>query len=87
VQVLGVSFDTVEDNRFFATAQGYEFPLLCDVDRKIGLAYHACDSASDEYPRRITYVIGADGRIEQAIATKDPGGQADALLVSVLANV
>jgi peroxiredoxin Q/BCP len=83
VQVLGISFDTVEDNRYFADAQGYEFPLLCDVDRKIGLAYHACESARDEYPRRITYVIGADGRIEQAIETKDPAGQAAALLPSL----
>ena len=33
-----------------------------------------------EYPRRITYVIGGDGRIEQAIETKDPAGQAKQVL-------
>lgn len=80
--MLGISFDSVEDNEFFARMQGFEFPLLCDVDRSIGLAYKACESATDAYPRRITYVIGADGRIESAIETQDPAGQAAALLAT-----
>jgi len=46
----------------------------------VGLAYKACADASDGYPRRITYVIGTGGDIEQAIETSDPGGQADELL-------
>ena len=71
-----MSFDTIEANREFAEAQGFPFPLLCDVERQVGLAYRACDTARDAFPRRITYVIGADGRIEEAIETKDPGGQA-----------
>jgi peroxiredoxin len=58
---------------------------LCDVERKLGLAYHACETARDAYPRRITYVIGADGKIEQAIETKDPGGQASELARGLLA--
>ena len=78
--MLGVSFDTPEENRAFAEKQGYTFPLLCDTDRSIGLAYGACDSAQDAYARRYTYVIGPEGAIEQAIDTKDPGGQAAALL-------
>jgi peroxiredoxin Q/BCP len=64
--VLGVSFDTVTENAAFAEKFGYPFPLLCDVDRKVGLAYGACDAAGARFARRITYVIGADGRIEQA---------------------
>jgi peroxiredoxin Q/BCP len=80
VAVLGVSFDDAERNRAFATAQRFSFPLLCDVDRKIGLAYGACETARDAFPRRITYVIGADGKIEQAIETKDAGGQAAELM-------
>jgi peroxiredoxin len=77
--VLGVSFDTVEDNRRFAEEQGFPFPLLCDVRREAGLAYRACDTAQDAWPRRVTYVIGRDGRIEQALETKDPGAQAGEL--------
>jgi peroxiredoxin Q/BCP len=81
--VLGASFDTAEDNRRFATEEDFPYPLLCDVDRRLGLAYRACASVNEDYPRRITYVIGADGRIEQALATKDPGGQADAILATL----
>ena len=78
--MLGISFDTAEENRAFAEKYGYTFPLLCDTDRKVGLAYKACDGEEDAYPRRYTYVIGGDGRIEQAIDTQDPAGQAGELL-------
>lgn len=71
------------DNRAFAEAQGFTFPLLCDVDRALGLSYGACERAGDAFPRRITYVIGADGRIEQAIVTTDAGGQAGLLASSL----
>ena len=49
----------------------------------MGLAFGACDSASDAYARRITYVIGPDGRIEQAIETQDPAAQAGDILESL----
>jgi peroxiredoxin Q/BCP len=83
VKVLGVSFDTMPDNRLFVKKFSFPFPLLCDTKREMGLAYKACDSAVDPYPNRITYVIGPDGTIEQALETKDPGGQAAALLESL----
>ena len=81
--MLGISFDSPAENKAFAEKFDYTFPLLCDTERKVGLAYKACDDAKDKYAKRFTYVIGADGRIEQAIDTKDPGGQAEALLKSV----
>jgi thioredoxin-dependent peroxiredoxin len=40
--------------------------LLCDTDRKIGLAYGAASSASDEYARRIAYVIDQNGLVIEA---------------------
>jgi peroxiredoxin Q/BCP len=81
--VLGISFDPPEANRAFAEKHGYTFPLLCGVDRRVGLAYQAAEKPDDAYARRYTYVIGPDGKIEQAIDTKDPGGQAAALLPTV----
>ncbi len=81
--MLGISFDTPAENKAFAEKFGYTFPLLCDVDRKVGLAYKAADTAQDKYAKRFTYVIGPDGRIEQAIDTKDPGGQAERLSKSL----
>jgi len=78
--VLGISFDTPAENREFAELNDYSFPLLCDTTRATGLAYRACDSKRDKYAKRLTYVIGPDGAIEQAIDTQDPAGQATALL-------
>ena len=78
--MFGVSFDTREGNAAFAEKHGFPYPLLCDTERELGLAYRACASKDDAYPNRITYVIGPDGRIEQALATEDPAGQAAAIL-------
>lgn len=66
MKVFGISFDTPQANRAFADKYGFNFPLLCDVDHRIGLAYGACDSASDRSARRISYLIDKDGRIERA---------------------
>lgn len=78
--ILGVSFDGVKANKAFAEKQGFQYPLLCDVDRSIGLAYGACDSAEASAPRRITYVIGEDGKILQAHAKVDAGSHPKTLL-------
>ncbi len=64
--MLGVSFDTREENERFADKFNFPFPLLCDTDHRIGIAYGAGDNATDEYARRIAYVIGEDGKILQA---------------------
>ncbi len=84
--MLGVSFDPVEANRAFAEKHGFPYRLLSDPDRALGLAYRACAGAEAPFARRITYVIGPDGRVEEAIETKDPGGQADAILAQLAAR-
>lgn len=66
-----MSFDTPQENAKFAEKFEFPFPLLSDTDRKIGLAYGACDSPKDEYARRIAYVIDENGRIAQAHAKVD----------------
>jgi len=48
--------------------------------KKLGLVFHACETAEDQYPHRITYVIASNGTIELAVKTKNPGVQADELL-------
>ena len=63
---MGVSFDSVEDNAKFAKKNDFPYPLLCDTDHKIGLAYGAADSPKDEYARRIAYVIDENGKIAEA---------------------
>lgn len=83
MKVFGISFDSVEANRAFAEKFDFPFPLLSDPEREVGLAYGTAKHATDGYPARFTFVIGPDGKIEQAIETKDPGGQAEALLCAL----
>lgn len=66
--MVGASFDTVEEQREFADAEGFPYPLISDPDRAIGRAYQAergegADYA--DYPRRITYLIDPDGMIAE----------------------
>jgi thioredoxin-dependent peroxiredoxin len=66
VVVLGVSFDTVEENRAFAQKFDFPFQLLSDPERRMGLDYHAASDPDQGYADRITYVIGPDGKILHA---------------------
>lgn len=64
--MIGVSFDTAADNAAFAAKNEFPFPLISDVDHKLGMAYGACDSPKDEMARRIAYLIDENGKIAQA---------------------
>jgi thioredoxin-dependent peroxiredoxin len=70
--ILGVSFDKEGENRAFAEKFSFPFPLLCDTDRAIGMAYGACDDSKAEYARRISYLIAPDGTIAVAYGAVKP---------------
>ncbi len=80
LHVLGISFDSVEDNRAFAERFSFPFDLLCDVDRSVGMAYGAADAPEAGYAKRISYVIGEEGRILHAYAKVDPNTHLDQVL-------
>jgi thioredoxin-dependent peroxiredoxin len=71
IAILGASFDTPAANADFAKKFDYPFPLLCDTKREVGMAYGACDEPTAQYAKRITYVIGGDGKIERVYGTVD----------------
>ena len=71
-EILGASFDSMEKNAKFARKQEFPFPLLCDTERKIGMAYGACASPKARFADRISYVIDANGRIAQAYPKVSP---------------
>jgi thioredoxin-dependent peroxiredoxin len=56
----------MEANKKFAEKYQFNFPLLCDTDKTIGIAYGAAADASAAAPMRISYLIGTDGKIERA---------------------
>ena len=83
VQILGISFDTVEENRAFAEKFDFPFPLLCDTTRSVGLAYGACESTDAQYADRISYLIGPDQKISKACEKVDPSKHPEEVLAGV----
>ena len=80
LEVLGISFDSVEENRAFAEKFDFPFRLLCDVDRSVGMAYGAAKAPDAGYAKRISYVIGEDGRILEVYPKVDPNTHLDQVL-------
>lgn len=66
-----MSFDSAEDNAAFAKKFGFNFPLLCDTGREIGVAYGAADDVSAKGARRVGVVIGPDGTVKEWHAKVD----------------
>ena len=84
--VLGASFDSVEENRAFAEEQRFPFPLLSDPDRHVGTSYDVVRAEDDQYvafPRRVSYLIDADGVIRRAYAVSDVEQHADQVLADL----
>lgn len=65
--IFGMSYDTPAENAAFVQKYRFAFPLLCDTDRSVAKAYGAFDPNEADYPRRNTYVIGPDGKLEQVL--------------------
>ena len=80
LEVLGVCFDGLEDNKAFAEKFDFPYPLLCDTDRTVGMAYHAARSADEGYARRISYLIDESGVIQRAYDKVDPQPQLGQIL-------
>jgi thioredoxin-dependent peroxiredoxin len=70
----------VKANAAFVSKEKFPFPLLSDERREAGLAYGACDSADARSARRISYVIGPDGRIQAAYPAVSPASHAREVL-------
>jgi len=86
VEVLGVSFDQPKDNARFVQEQHFPFRLLSDTDRKLATAVGAADSVQQPVARRISYLVGAHGRVLRAYATVNPAAHADEVLRDLAAG-
>jgi len=71
VAVVGVSVDSVEDQKSFAAECGAAFPLVADHDRSIARAYGVLGLLG--VARRVTFFIGPDGRVEDVVEGPRPG--------------
>jgi thioredoxin-dependent peroxiredoxin len=82
--ILGVSFNTVEENGQFASKYNFGFKLLSDVDHEVAAAYGACEDARARYPERMSFLIDAEGRLERVYDRVDPRDHAARVLADVL---
>lgn len=70
--MVGASFNTVEQNAAFAKKNGYNFPLLCDTERAVGMAYGACNDPKARYAKRISVLIDESGKVARVYDKVDP---------------
>ena len=86
--VLGVSTQDPASHQAFTRKFGLNFPLLADVDGKVGRAYGTLGGdgimaklrTAAGLARRVTFVIDADGRIAHVIERPDVAHHADEVL-------
>ena len=81
ITVFGCSVDSGDAHRAFAKKYGLPFPLLLDPDKKIAQAYRANNGIPIlGLDKRVTYVIGEDGRIVAVYPQVDPATHADQII-------
>ncbi|MEO8603563.1 MAG: peroxiredoxin [bacterium] len=83
VAIYGVSFDTPADNAQFAAAEHFPFQLLSDTQRVLARQVGAADSSTQAVARRISYLVGADGKVLDTYANVTPASHASAVLADV----
>jgi peroxiredoxin len=60
---LGITFSAIEDLKAWRDEVGLAADLLCDAERAVAIAYGAAESPDQERPKRISVLVGPDGRI------------------------
>lgn len=80
VLVFGVSFDDPKDNAEFIAKNKFPFPLLSDAKKTLAVAVGAADSPSRIWARRISYLVGPDGKVLKAYPDVTPAKHASEVL-------
>ena len=82
MNVVGVSYDKPEDNRKWAEKNNLPFKLLSDHDKTLAKAVGAARSMIP-VPKRISYLIGADGTVLVAYPDVKPGEHAEEVVADI----
>jgi thioredoxin-dependent peroxiredoxin len=81
ITVFGCSIDSGDAHRAFVKKYGLPFPLLLDPDKKIAKAYGADNGIPIlGLDKRVTYVIGENGRIAAVYPQVDPATHANQII-------
>ena len=86
-RIVGMSYDTPEDNKAWSEMMGFEFPLLSDPDKEAGSLLDVKRPKTHPMsflPRRVTYLIDPEGVIARSYDVgRDIEGHADAVLADL----
>ena len=82
MNVVGVSYDKPEDNRKWAEKNSLPFRLLSDRDKTLAKAVGAARSMIP-VPKRISYLVGADGLVLVAYPDVKPGEHAEEVVADL----
>ena len=79
--VLGISVDSAESHRRFAEKHKLNFPLLADTDGTVSRQYGALmDWQVFKMAKRVSFLIGPDGKIRHVYPQVDPENHAAEIL-------
>jgi peroxiredoxin Q/BCP len=82
VAVIGVSFDSVESHKKFATQYNLNFTLLADPDGTIVKAYDT-KMPIMSMSKRVSFLIGTDGKIVHVTDTMNPQTHFDEMQAAI----
>lgn len=80
IEILGVSFDAPAANAAFVQAEAFPFRLLSDERRALAAQVGAADGPTAPVARRVSYLVGPDGKVQQVFATVNPATHAKDVL-------
>jgi peroxiredoxin Q/BCP len=83
VEIVGVSFDPPAANAEFVKAESFPFRLLSDTDHALARKVGAATSDTQPVATRISYLVGADGTVQQVYGEVTPATHAADVLNDV----
>jgi peroxiredoxin Q/BCP len=84
-EVIGVSVDQAAKNDAFRSECGLAFPLVSDTDASLTTELELMKEYGDHgsFARRVTYLLDADGIVQQVWEVEDAGAHPDDVLAAV----
>jgi peroxiredoxin Q/BCP len=80
-RVLGVSLDSIESHQEFAKNHDLKFPLIADAGGVIAAKYGV--STRSGFAERVTFIIGADGKIARVFPEVRVSGHSDEVMLAL----
>ncbi len=69
--IIGLSFDSTNDNQAFKNKFDFPYDLLSDTDKTVSVSFGAATS-DQEKASRVSVLIGPDGKVAKSYATVKP---------------